>query len=345
MKKIIFTTIQALVTVGLLWWIFRDPGKNAEMASALSRASWWWLVPGIGSVGVACLLQTQRWYLLLQAQGIGLGWMRALRVYMIGLFFNLFLLGSTGGDVIKIYYAMRETTSKKGAAFLSVLVDRMMGLLGLVVVTGVVVAMRWTELTAHPLTRSLLGVLAGVLGAMLGLIVFGFVVDRFHLSNKLPGWLPMHGRIVEFASAFSVYARNGRVLVATLLISAICHLFNFFAFYCAARALGVFAGWSGLIDVFSVMPVILTIASLPISLSGMGVREGLFANMFSVMFDTAKSISVPISLLGFCFTVFWAVVGGVVYFLYRPSGGLHLSEMREEVADVEDRIEHPDKTA
>ena len=65
------------------------------------------------SLGCAFLLQTERWRRLLRVQEINLGWWRTLRVYLIGAFFNLFLLGATGGDIVKIYYAMRETVFQK----------------------------------------------------------------------------------------------------------------------------------------------------------------------------------------------------------------------------------------
>ncbi len=83
--------------------------------------------------------------MLLKVQGIDMGWWRTLRVYFIGAFFNLFLLGSTGGDIMKIFSAMRETASKS-AALLSVMVDRMMGLVALVVVASVLCSLRWSLL-------------------------------------------------------------------------------------------------------------------------------------------------------------------------------------------------------
>jgi uncharacterized protein (TIRG00374 family) len=339
MKKILLTCLQAAVTVFLLWWIFRDPVKNQAMAAALKLANWGWLFAGVGAVGVACLLQTQRWNVLLRVQGISMGWWRTLRVYMVGMFFNLFLLGATGGDVIKIYYAMRETTSRKGAAFLSVLVDRMMGLLGLVVVAVVVVALRWDALMAKaPLE---LGALGLIMGGMLAAVVCGFFVDRFDLSSKLPERMPLHGKIVEFASAFSVYARSGRALSVTLGLSITAHLFNFLAFYCAARALHEFTGPTGLMDSFCVMPIIMTITALPISLSGVGVREALFEKLFGGLFGTEPAIAVMISVAGFLMIVFWGLVGGLTYLFYRPTGGLHLRELEQEVAAVEESIEHP----
>lgn len=339
MKKTLITCVQIGITLFLLWWIFRDPVKNREMLDALKEANLIWLIPSLLSVGAAFLLQTERWRVLMKVQGIDMGWWRTLRVYLVGAFFNLFLLGSTGGDIVKIYYAMRETASKKSAALLSVLVDRMMGLVAIVAVALVLCSLRWNLLMAHPITQGLVGTLAVILGGSLGLIVFGFIVDRFNLSHKLPTWLPLHAKIVELSVAFSTYARAPKVLAKAFALSVPAHLCNFLAFFFAARAFGVFAGFKGLIDIFSVLPIINTIASMPISLAGVGVREGLFQKVFVTMYDTPESLAVMISITGFLMTVFWGLVGGAVYLAYRPSGGIQLKDIEEEVAEVEDAIE------
>ncbi len=339
MKRIILTLLQISITVFLLWWIFRDPAKNEQMAIALRKAEFLWLIPGLLAIGFACVLQTLRWRILLIAQGISMAWWRALRVYFIGLFFNLFLLGSTGGDVVKIFYAMRETASRKGAALLSVLVDRMMGLIGLVVVTILLCSLKLDVLLAKPITQAIMGSLLLILGASLTAITAGFIVDRFHLAHKLPSWLPLRGRIVEFASAFSVYARNPKVILQTLGLSVPAHLLTFFSFYCAARAFGVFPGFTGLLDLFSILPAIMTIASLPISLAGVGVREQLFQNALGELFGTPESVAVMISITGFLMLVFWGLIGGITYIFYRPTGGLHIQEVEEEIAEVETEIE------
>lgn len=339
MKRIILTLLQISITVFLLWWIFRDPEKRQQMAEALKTAEYLWLIPGVLAIGLACILQTVRWRVLLLAQGIPMAWWRTLRVYFIGLFFNLFLLGSTGGDIVKIFYAMRETATRKGAALLSVLVDRMMGLLGLVVVTILLCSLKLDVLLAKPLTQAIMGSLILILGASLGAILVGFIVDRFHLAHKLPRWLPMHAKIIEFSTAFSVYARNPKVLLQTLGLSVPAHLLTFFSFFCAARAFGVFPGFSGLLDLFSVLPAIMTIAALPISLSGVGVREKLFQNTLAELYGTPESVAVMISIMGFLMLVFWGLIGGIVYMMYRPAGGLHMNELQNEVASVEKEIE------
>ncbi len=340
MKRFLFTSLQVTITLLLLWWIFKDPEKRSRMGSALQAADYVWLIPGVLSIACAFLFQTQRWSLLLRVQGIQLGWWRTFRVYLIGAFFNLFLLGATGGDIVKIYYAMRETLSKKTAALLSVLVDRMVGMLALVAVTVVLCSLQLDRLLADPLTRALLAALALIMGGSLAIIVFGFFVDRFQLAHKLPDWLPLRGKVIELSTAFSTYARDPKVLASTFGLSVLAHLCIFLAFYFAARAFGVFSGVHGLIEILSVLPVILTIASLPISLSGMGVREQLFQNVLSGLFGTPESLAVMISITGFLIVVFWGLVGGCVYLVYRPSGGLHLHDVQEQVEEIEHSLEN-----
>jgi uncharacterized membrane protein YbhN (UPF0104 family) len=339
MKRILLTSLQVAITAFLLWWIFRDSAKRAQMLEALATADYLWLIPGLLSLGCAFLLQTERWRRLLSVQGINLGWWRTFRVYLIGAFFNLFLLGATGGDIVKIYYAMREAGSRKTAALLSVLVDRMVGMLGLVAITVLLCSLRLDLLLSHPLTRALVTALAFILGGSLAIIVFGFCVDRFHLAHKLPHWLPMRVTIVELSSAFSTYARDPRTLALTFGLSVPAHFCIFLSFYFTARAFGVFPGIGGMMEILAVLPIILTIASLPISLSGVGVREGLFQNVLAALFGTPESLAVMISITGFLIVVFWGLIGGCVYLLYRPTGGLHLEEVQEEVHAVEESIE------
>ncbi|NDG73489.1 MAG: hypothetical protein EBY32_19740, partial [Proteobacteria bacterium] len=108
MKRHLLTAIQAIITIGLLWWIFRDPAQNQKLLAALEVANNWWLVPGLAALGGGLLLQAKRWLILLEVQGIVISYWRSLRILLIGMFFNLFLLGSTGGDIIKIFLIMRE---------------------------------------------------------------------------------------------------------------------------------------------------------------------------------------------------------------------------------------------
>ncbi len=98
-------------------------------------------------------------------------------------------------------------------------------------------------------------------------------------TNCRPGFLSMP-RSSNLSVAFSTYARAPKVLGAAFALSIIpAHLCNFLAFFFTARAFDVFHGCKGADRYVCVLPIVTTIASMPISLSGVGVREGLFQNI------------------------------------------------------------------
>jgi uncharacterized membrane protein YbhN (UPF0104 family) len=340
MKKILLPVIQVLLTVVLLWWIFRDPQQNAKMLAAIGKAKadggLWWFLPGIAALGAALVLQTKRWMILLQVQNITVSFWRATRIMLSGMFFNLFLLGSTGGDVIKIFFIMRETPDKKAGALLSVFIDRVVGILALAAVSAVVILLRWNDL----MKSAPAGVLtvAVILGGSLGFIFAAWLVDRLNLTSKLPHWLPVREKIIEAAAAFSQYAKAGGAVGQAFLLSIPAHLLIFSSFFFASKA---FSAGLSLISIFCVMPVVSTVTALPISLGGAGVREGLFITLLGSLYQTPKEIAMSISISGFLMVVFWSLVGGLVYLLYRSSapGGPNLSEMEKTVEDLEHHIE------
>ena len=87
----------------------------------------WALIVSPLLVGLALLFGVVRWRIVLAAQGLHLPLGRATRISFVAQFFNSFLLGSTGGDLIKAYYAARETHHKKTEAVTTVFVDRLVG--------------------------------------------------------------------------------------------------------------------------------------------------------------------------------------------------------------------------
>jgi uncharacterized protein (TIRG00374 family) len=344
LKKILVTLLQAAVTLLLLWWIFHDPSKRAQMVQALSKADPLWLVPGFLCFGLVLVCAAFRWQLLMQVQGIVLPWFRVWQLVMIGMFYNLFLPGGTGGDLVKVFYAVREAPKAKSAVFLSVVVDRITGMVALILVSaGVFLWFRGT-LMSLPIVRAFLVTVAIIFGAFLGLILLAVVIDRFHLASRLPEKMPGHAAILEIARAFSVYARDWRVIVAAILISMPLNLFIFGTGIFAAYA---FVGNPGAAAMTSVIPIVNTISSLPISVAGIGVREKLFAMMLHPLYGTPEDLAVLISITGFALAVLWSLLGGAVNIFYRPSDGSVVSRasMGGEIGTIEQQIEDEEKAS
>lgn len=338
LKKIVMTLVQAGVTLLLLWLLFHDPVKRHQMGEALHTANLIWLIPGFLCFGLVLLVGTFRWQLLMQVQGITLGWFRVWQLVMIGMFFNLCLPGGVGGDLIKVFFAMREAPKAKSAVLLSIVADRSTGMFALILVSIGVFGYFHGVLMALPVVRAFLLIVGLIFGAFMFLIFLGLIIDQYHLANRLPVKMPGHAAILDIARAFSVYARDWKAIIIAIALSLVLNLFIFATAIFAAFA---FVGNPGAAAMTSVIPIVNTVSSLPISLAGIGVREKLFATMLHSLYNTPEDLAVLISITGFALVVIWGLIGGIIYMTYRPSDGgdASISEMQSTVGEVEKQVE------
>ena len=116
MKKILVTLFQLSVTIAVLYWVYHDPDRRAQMAEAIRGAQYRWVVMGILAYVVVEAAAAFRWHVLLKVQGIHLSLPRLSGLFLIGMFYNQFLPGGTGGDIIKSYYLLKETPDQKAGA-------------------------------------------------------------------------------------------------------------------------------------------------------------------------------------------------------------------------------------
>ncbi len=341
-KKITLTTLQIGITLGVLWLVFHDKTKRDEMLSALSKARGIWLLAGIAVYGVVEFLATIRWQLLLRVQGIHIGWGRVLRLLMIGVFFNFFIPGGTGGDVVKTFYLIKESPGKIPQALLSVLVDRIIGLFSLIVLAGIFIGLRWGWLTTNPQTANYVWTGLAILGISFAAIATSFFLTGFGLIHKLPKKMPGRDKLAEFALAYNLYAKAWRPVLIAFAMSILAHFGYFGIFYCAGRAIeGTGQNIETiptLTDLCAILPIVNTIVAMPISLGGLGVREKLFEVFLSNLCNVDRAIAVGISLTGYLFSLFWGLIGGVLYLFYRPSTHTQLRVINAEVAALEHSV-------
>ena len=338
MKKILLTLLQIAVTCGLLFWVFHDPNKRAEMLAALRLADYRWLLAGVFCYLVVEISAAVRWHILMKVQKINLGFGRVFSLFMIGMFYNQFLPGGTGGDIVKIYLLLKETPDKKAGALLAVLFDRLIGLVALISITGILIGLRYSWLTQTPETRPYVWTLLIVLGSAVLALVTSFVVSGFNLLHRLPKHFPGREKLIEFSAAYQLYAHHW---IGTLLgfgASLVAHLGTFATFLCVAYA---YNARVPIVDFFAVMPIERTISSLPISFGGLGMRELVLQVMLNGLCGVPVAVARLIGLTSFSIIIFCSMPGGLVYFFYKPSGStghVKLREMQREVATAEHAI-------
>ncbi len=99
MKKVLLTLLQLAVTGGLLYWVFHDPATRSAMAFALRAADYRWVLGGILAYLIVEVAAAVRWNILQRCKGFDLSTPRVTGLFLIGMFYNQFLPGGTGGPI------------------------------------------------------------------------------------------------------------------------------------------------------------------------------------------------------------------------------------------------------
>jgi uncharacterized protein (TIRG00374 family) len=278
-------------------------------------------------MGMLLFVGVIRWRMILKVHGLNLSLGRATEISIIAHFFNSFLLGSVGGDLLKAYYAARETHHKKTEAVVTVAVDRVVGLFSLLLVACVMLLPNLDFV--RTLRPELKAVIWFILFMTAGCAVFIFLAFWGGISRTVPSaraWLRKlpKGEMVERSiEAFREFGRDRtfflRVLPISILGNAICIVHFLVLIRC-------FHLRAPILPMAAIIPIVTCISTLPITPSGLGVRENLY-----VWFLAAKGIGIPyaeallISLVAFGTSLLWSAIGGLVYLTVKDRE--HLEEI------------------
>ena len=312
----LLTVLQVAVTLGLLIWLFHDPERRDVMWNALKMADWRWMVASVAAAGACEFFGILRWQLFLRMLHIEVPLREITRLFFIGAFFNQFLPGTTGGDVVRVIFLMRDHPEHKTEGFLSVAIDRLLAVLVLVIM-GLLLA--WTRddwFAKSFAVGNLMKWFAISLFVMGAALVASFVLTSRHLVVRLPRRFPFRKQIIKLSTLWQLCIENRREALLGTLYTVPMLLTYFMAFAFAARAFvpeTTMKFWHLFWDMLSVMPLVTAVSSLPISLNGIGVREALFSEILTDLFLLPGSVGVLISIAGAAVYLLWGLVGGVFY--------------------------------
>jgi len=309
-KRHLFTIFQVVMTVGLLTWLFHDPKHRQVMWDALLQADWRWMVLSVLAAGVCEFFGVLRWQLFLRMLKIHVPFWETTRLFFIGAFFNQFLPGTTGGDVVRVVFLMQDHPEHKAESFLSVAVDRLLAVLVLVIM-GLGFAWGRDEWFAQSFAVGNLMKWFTITLIVLGIgLVASFVLTGRHLVLRLPKKFPFRKPIIKLSSLWQLCLENRREAILGTIYT-VPMLFAYFAAFCfAAKA---FTSKVSFWDMTSIMPLATAVSSLPISVNGMGFREALLDNALSDLCGVPHGTGTIISIAGMSVYLLWGLVGGVFY--------------------------------
>ena len=293
----------------------------ALVARTLAGVCWWWWLGALLCYVASQVLSSLRW----QALAAPLGFRRPLRdyvsLYFVGTFFNLLLPTSVGGDVARAWYL--AGAGKRWPAFLSVLADRLSGLFVLLLMAFgaalVVPQEPWVRVAA----------LGAGAAAALGLVLFLLAPLGNGGTEAGRG---LRGKVRQVAAVLGLYRRSPRLVLVATSLSALIQVANVVLVW----MLGQGAGLPLPLDYcFVLMPLVALLTLLPISVGGLGVREGAVVLLLAPR-GIAAGQAVTLSLLWFSVFVAAGLAGAGLYL----SGRLPRYEVR---TDDEPVGGHPDQ--
>lgn len=298
--------------------VWRDMARVRPEAFAIS----------LGLMGTTIFLGIVRWRQVLCVHGLELSFARAAEISLVAHFFNSFLLGAAGGDLMKAYYAARETHHKKAEAVGTVFVDRIVGLFALLVFTMVAMAANLPLLREDRLFQKLALVITAMFAGCALVLVLAFrggVSKGFPRAREWLRQLPKGDFLERLRESLKPFGRDRAFLLksfaVSLLLCGVCVL------HVQSLVWGLGLEIS-LRHLCAVVPMITCIVVLPLTPSGLGVRENLFVLMLAVpLIGVEHTSALSLSLLCTAGSLFWSIVGGVVYASLKHRH--HLAELTQ----------------
>jgi uncharacterized protein (TIRG00374 family) len=305
MRGVFGVVVKIGVSAAILYFLFRSIDMRTFWATCLS-------VRPLSVIFVAALfaatqfVSTYRWSTILK-KDVDIPYLRLLSIYYIGMFFNNFLPTMVGGDVVKGYYLYRRT--RKGhVALASIFLDRYSGFFALMTITALAL------IPGYPLIKDtgMPGVFVLLIGGFVGISLVIWVGTFHSWAMKIMSRIHFYGinrKIDTFYKVLMGYKNHYDILGKIFVCSLIVQGGVIMGYYLLGRGLGI--------DIqpgyyFLFVPLTTVVSMLPVSLSGLGIREGAFVFLFTRVGVTQEQ-ALTLSLMWFAICALISMAGGIEY--------------------------------
>jgi uncharacterized protein (TIRG00374 family) len=329
-RKALINLLKVAFAAALLWWVIDRAGFDAVRGRLAGIHLGTWLL-GLSMIFAGTCISIVRWHMLMRSVGLDSHAWPAFRIGWIGVFFNNVVPGLTGGDLVKAIYITREHPKQRTDAVISVIVDRLVGIVALALIAAVVIPF---DLERY--RQVALGIYGFLGAAALGAVL---VLSR-RVKSRLKRLLEAVGRkggdgnglLAKFDRAISMYRERLGMIAVALGMSFVVHMLLIAGIWFFSDALAhggagaagldpqaqqqreaelAVLGGLGLDAHCSLIPIIMIISSLPIAPAGIGVGEAAF-NWFYAGVGVAQADATALSLTYRFTAIIISLFGGLL---------------------------------
>lgn len=308
-----------MFAAGLLWFIWSygliDMGAFAGLADHPYR-----LAAAFLAVSLLIPITSFRWFLLLNDETIRFRFRTVFAINYIGVFFNTVLPGGLGGDLFKSVLIFRLSEAHRLRAVLSVIVDRVCGLFGLLIVCTVGILSSWSRIVEHPLLLSLSSFVLVALVAGLGGLILALSLHAplrrglATLAATYPNRITV--LLISVMDAIGGYRRRYLIWPACIGLSVVLHSSTVVFLYLLAPALGL--GGAAFGDFLTSLSLANFANLVPLTPGGIGIGETAYGQLMGTLGNAQDIASFTFQyLLLRGAWVLLSLPGLVIYVLYK----------------------------
>lgn len=321
MKKKLLIGFAFILAIVLLGAVIQKAGGIVAVASELGGAFSrhpLYVVIGVLFFSISLFCGITRWYILLQKLNLPLRYRDCIRLYAIGHFCNMLGPGALGGDVVKASWVAKTNPTKRTELITSIAAERFIGMVAMVFFVAAICACSSDFFAKHqelvPFRNMFFLIFLGLLAFLVVLVVIDWGKYAHQLKVREGG---IRKKILEIVvrswETLRVCLTHPWTTGGAFFISLLNHCVDVICYFILSRSLELSVRFR---ELLVVSPIANTVAAIPITPGGAGVRENILQEMLSCV-GVSSDESAALGLLMFSTLLIWAIVGALVSFMMR----------------------------
>jgi len=257
---------------------------------------------------LSILLSAYRWQMILAATGASPSLWQLTTINLIGNFFSNFLPTAVGGDLMRVTELAYQGERDHHQTISTVMLDRLIGLISLAIMATLALLVGFSTVKSMPVRLVVLGLTVGLVS---GWVLFFNkpLMRRFRWLLQLPGLRRLAPTVVRLYHSLYALHRQPQLLHSSIAISLLLQIVEVLSVILIARSLGIHLS---ALYFFLFLPLIWLVTMIPLSLNGLGLREGAFTFFFGLV-GVAAPAALAISFLVYACRLLSGLIGGLCY--------------------------------
>lgn len=323
------TILKIIFAVAILTWLIKSDKLDFSLIGIVLKNGPWVFV-SFTLLAVSSFIAAFRWSLLLKTKSELIRIKSIYPINLIGQFFSTFLPGIVTGDFLKLLYVKDcDPALRKSFLLSTALIDRIIGLIGLIIVAGFSSVYFYDDLVnLSPKVKPLISFNIMLLVGAVGFVLVLFMPSSIkRLVIELLKILPVIGnKLSEVTETFWKIGENRLVILKTISLSVIVHIIAITAFWSLSHTF--LNANIGIKQLFSIIPIGLISIAIPVSPAGAGVGHLVFEELFKAL---GQEKGASFFNLYFLVAISVNLMGVIPYVLWKKKHSLDEAESFEEV--------------